>query len=144
MFKKYEGGWGIRVRKNVKLVDSNKIWLNDDNELTTANNAKRYDTREEAYLTVNNNMGFVEIEIGDNVIDCNNFAVDKLPVKLVNPNPDRPWDIIFDRIPPCEYVGDMQYDKPDHVVPSFTYKKIDSKSKEGKQLLELICKLFGI
>lgn len=159
MAKKYEGGWGIRVRKNIienANINDAYIWLNNKRKLDSIENVKRYVSRDEAYYAVNNDFGDLEIVIDPNentVIDCCDFAVDKLPMKpitLVNPNPDRPWDIVFDRAVPPPY----EPDEPDYdddcfppttpMMPGFTYKKVDPKSKDGKKLLELICKLFGI
>lgn len=207
MGKKYNGGWGIRVRKNVienaNLNDA-YIWLNSKFKLDSVDNANRYKSRDEAYEVLNNDCGHFEILIDPNeniVIDCNDFAVDKLPIKSSerfgiqdrsgkwlndymifgnkgdallfnsyeealeelreedgeyitpitdtppNPNPDRPWDIIFDRpsivYEESENLATAQR-QPDHVIPGFTYKKVDIKTKDGKKLLELICKLIGI
>ena len=77
MAKKYEGGWGIRVRKNV--LEGNKVWLNGD-KLTTVDKADKYENRDQAYDVLNNDLGDLLI---NGHIDCNNMAVDKLPIKPV-------------------------------------------------------------
>ena len=176
MAKKYEGGWGIRVRKNVLTGDD--VWLDGDGELTTADKADKYENREEAYDELNNYLD-VQLDVEGRPIDACDFAVAKLPIAsapkvnpkhTLNPNPSRPWDIIFDRpVPPPYEPDEPDYDddcfppeRPSLVyeteslasaqrqpileqkIPGFTYKKVDTKTKDGKKLLELIFKLFGI
>lgn len=139
MAKKYEGGWGIRARKNLKLVDSN-IWLSPKGKLTTIDKAKRFDTRDGAYQYLD-----YAPDLSCPLDDWFDFAVDKLPVKWDNSNPDCPWDVVFDHvIPPSCEPGDLYDENWFPLDTGFTYKKVDNKSKEGKLLLELICKLFGI
>jgi len=193
MAKKYEGGWGIRARKNLKLVDSN-IWLSPKGKLTTIDKAKRFDTRDGAYQYLD-----YAPDLSCPLDDWFDFAVDKLPVKSsgcfgiqnrsgkwlideikfgdkkdawvfysyedalkelceedgeyitpitdtpLNPNPDCPWDVVFDHvIPPSCEPGDLYDENWFPLDTGFTYKKVDDKSKEGKMLLELIYKLFGI
>ena len=156
MAKKYEGGWGIRVRKNVVVGPC--VWLDNNGELTTADKADKFETRDEAYDELDNVVD-VQIDIGDRLIDACDFAVAKLPDEPnnttgysvpVNPNPDRPWDVIFDRVPPCQYTGDEDYlantapPVAKGTIPGFFYKKINPKSKEGKTILDAISKIFGI
>ena len=191
MGKKYNGGWGIRVRKNVienaNLNDA-YIWLNRKFKLDSVDNANRYKSRDEAYKVLNYDCGHFEILINPNeniVIDSNDFAVDKLPIKSSGrfgiQNRSGKWLIdeikfgdkkdawVFysyedaleelceedgEYITPITDTPSILYEEsenlataqrqPDYVIPGFTYKKVDNKSKEGKLLLELICKLFGI
>jgi len=137
MAKKYNGGWGIRVRKNVKTCNK-LVWLDENNKLSSIEQAKKYASREDAYFTLNSDLYDMEFNISGKVIDCNDFAVEKLPIAAkakqnINPNPNRPWDVIFDsaKIPSPIELG-------------FACKQIDLKSKDGKKLLDLICRLFGI
>lgn len=193
MAKKYEGGWGIRVRKNVSknsIKDEANIWLDESGKnLVDVNNAYRYKSREDAYEDITYNLPG---SIGPLGLTWYQFAIDKLPIKvstkptnrwgiknekgewltkenddvfssnvanalvftslqeakdnilapneiaaplpkLTNPNPDRPWDIIFDRGP-----------VPNQLQPGYIYKEIDPKSKDGKAILDLIKKMFGI
>jgi len=179
MAKKYEGGWGIRARKNLKLVDSN-IWLSPKGKLTTIDKAKRFDTRDGAYQYLD-----YAPDLSCPLDDWFDFAVDKLPVKSSGcfgiQNRSGKWLIdeikfgdkkdawVFysyedalkelceedgEYITPITDTPSILYEEsenlataqrqPDYVIPGFTYKKVDNKSKEGKLLLELICKLFGI
>ena len=137
MAKKYNGGWGIRVRKNVKTCNK-LVWLNENNQLTSSEYAKKYNSREDAYFTLNSDLYDMEFKINGKVIDCTHFAVEKLPIAVKvkqnnNPNPNRPWDVIFDSAK-----------IPSPIESGFAYKQIDLKSKDGKKLLDLICRLFGI
>lgn len=157
MAKKYEGGWGIRVRKSVD-TDRVAVWLNGKGKLDIVDNAKRYKSRDEAYAVVNNDYGdnswAIKKALCSLYIDANDLAVDKLPivttgysVPATNFNPDRPWDFIFDRPVSPPYEPD-ESDYDDNCFPEaeqgFTYKEIDPKSKEGKKLIDMVCSLFGI
>lgn len=195
MAKKYEGGWGIRVRKNVENEFGDKIWLNTKHKLDVVGNAKRYENRDIAYEIVNGHLDSWEANLPYSkcdFIDSNDLCVDKLPIKtfgrfgikndsgmwlndeeifgdvkdalvfttleeandniveddefveaipnIVNPNPERPWDVIFDKVRPEDFGADEPWFPHSNLI----VKKIETDSKDGKKLLDLIFKLFGI